>query len=165
MALIQCPECGKEISDKAQACLHCGKPMQKEKEYILDVSLPGSCKAANFFKGIAWFLWIGGVILAIVSSIVSEYGYRTSFKWSNFLTVILSYLLYGGGCYCMATVIDYIYGIYSAIITLRLKHEWTSNKPEYHMSSLSESHTSSNKPKSRMPLISESYMSSSLDRE
>ena len=47
MALIICPECGKEISDKAQACLHCGKPMQKEKEYILDVSLPGSCKAAN----------------------------------------------------------------------------------------------------------------------
>lgn len=24
MALIQCPECGKEISDKAVACPHCG---------------------------------------------------------------------------------------------------------------------------------------------
>ena len=28
MALIQCPECGKEISDKAAACIHCGCPMQ-----------------------------------------------------------------------------------------------------------------------------------------
>lgn len=24
MALIKCPECGKEISDKASACVHCG---------------------------------------------------------------------------------------------------------------------------------------------
>jgi len=26
MSLINCPECGKEISDKANACLHCGLP-------------------------------------------------------------------------------------------------------------------------------------------
>ena len=24
MALIQCPNCGKEISDKAQSCVYCG---------------------------------------------------------------------------------------------------------------------------------------------
>lgn len=28
MALINCPECGKEISDKAPACIHCGCPLQ-----------------------------------------------------------------------------------------------------------------------------------------
>ena len=27
MALIKCPECGKEISDKATCCIHCGCPM------------------------------------------------------------------------------------------------------------------------------------------
>ena len=27
MALIVCPECGKEISDKAPACIHCGYPL------------------------------------------------------------------------------------------------------------------------------------------
>ena len=27
MALIKCPECGKEISDKAASCIHCGCPM------------------------------------------------------------------------------------------------------------------------------------------
>ena len=27
MALIKCPECGKEISDRAQACIHCGCPL------------------------------------------------------------------------------------------------------------------------------------------
>ena len=27
MALINCPECGKEISDKAKNCIHCGYPL------------------------------------------------------------------------------------------------------------------------------------------
>ncbi|MBR4003151.1 MAG: ribosomal protein L7/L12 [Clostridia bacterium] len=27
MALIKCPECGKEISDKSPACIHCGFPL------------------------------------------------------------------------------------------------------------------------------------------
>ena len=29
MALIKCPECGKEISDKAEVCIRCGYPIQK----------------------------------------------------------------------------------------------------------------------------------------
>lgn len=29
MALIICPECGKEISDQAQMCIHCGYPLQE----------------------------------------------------------------------------------------------------------------------------------------
>ena len=27
MALVRCPECGREVSDKAAACIHCGCPM------------------------------------------------------------------------------------------------------------------------------------------
>ena len=30
MALIKCPECGKEISDKAPACIHCGYPLNNQ---------------------------------------------------------------------------------------------------------------------------------------
>lgn len=37
MALITCPECGKKISDKAEACIGCGYPISKnnknDKEY------------------------------------------------------------------------------------------------------------------------------------
>lgn len=29
MALIKCPECGKEISDKAGQCPHCGYPIEQ----------------------------------------------------------------------------------------------------------------------------------------
>lgn len=28
MALIRCPECGNEISDKAEKCIHCGCPIK-----------------------------------------------------------------------------------------------------------------------------------------
>lgn len=30
MALIKCSECGKEFSDKASACIHCGCPIENE---------------------------------------------------------------------------------------------------------------------------------------
>lgn len=32
MALIKCKECGKEFSDKANACIHCGCPIDDKKE-------------------------------------------------------------------------------------------------------------------------------------
>lgn len=32
MALINCPECGKEVSDKAKICIHCGYPLDAIKE-------------------------------------------------------------------------------------------------------------------------------------
>lgn len=30
MALMQCPECKKEISDKSETCIHCGFPIKKQ---------------------------------------------------------------------------------------------------------------------------------------
>ncbi|WP_083250441.1 zinc-ribbon domain-containing protein [Synergistes jonesii] len=38
MALIKCSECGKEISDKASACPHCGYPMGEIK--VTEVERP-----------------------------------------------------------------------------------------------------------------------------
>jgi hypothetical protein len=32
MALIQCPECGGNVSDKSEVCIHCGFPIQKSIE-------------------------------------------------------------------------------------------------------------------------------------
>ena len=33
MALIKCPECGRDISDKAKACIHCGYPIPRAQEH------------------------------------------------------------------------------------------------------------------------------------
>ena len=30
MAMIKCPECGNQVSDKAKACIHCGCPISIE---------------------------------------------------------------------------------------------------------------------------------------
>lgn len=32
MALIKCPECNKEISDKAKSCINCGYPLEEFQE-------------------------------------------------------------------------------------------------------------------------------------
>ncbi len=34
MALIKCPECGKEISDKSEICVHCGYPLKNVMEEV-----------------------------------------------------------------------------------------------------------------------------------
>lgn len=34
MALIKCPECGKEVSDKAKVCINCGFPLEEEKSEL-----------------------------------------------------------------------------------------------------------------------------------
>ena len=37
MALIKCPECGKEISNKASACIHCGYPLESAQPEVASV--------------------------------------------------------------------------------------------------------------------------------
>lgn len=36
MALIKCPECGKEISDKSEQCINCGFPLKKDTICIIN---------------------------------------------------------------------------------------------------------------------------------
>ena len=38
MALIKCPECGGNISDKAPACIHCGFPLDKIEKNNIDIT-------------------------------------------------------------------------------------------------------------------------------
>lgn len=50
MALITCPECGKEISDKAKACPNCGYQPEQSSEIMEDSKLTNSgdeCKPDN----------------------------------------------------------------------------------------------------------------------
>jgi BMFP domain-containing protein YqiC len=35
MALINCPDCKNQISDSADKCIHCGRPMRQSRESIL----------------------------------------------------------------------------------------------------------------------------------
>lgn len=37
MALIKCPECGTQVSDKAEKCVHCGYPINSNKQSMMPV--------------------------------------------------------------------------------------------------------------------------------
>ena len=35
MALIKCPDCGRDVSERATACIHCGAPLNTKSELIV----------------------------------------------------------------------------------------------------------------------------------
>ena len=58
MALISCTECGKQISDKASACPHCGAP----------VTAPNEAAAEPVKKGPKLWLWVPlGLVAAFLA--------------------------------------------------------------------------------------------------
>lgn len=72
MALIKCSECGKEISDKAKACIHCGCPIDNKnrKENISYVSKDNNKQRNCFQKALIDFKDVAGsTIIAIAISI------------------------------------------------------------------------------------------------
>lgn len=128
MALVNCPECSENVSEKANACPHCGYPMKPEKEPVQyelrkDVNMTNS-SGAGFLRFLAWIIWIGGLILAIASGISSEaYGYyssRTTFNWQNFFTVSGTYGIYGGLAWCVGWLFKDVHGIYNMLFALKL---------------------------------------------
>jgi len=60
MALIKCPECGKDVSDKAAACPFCGNPLSKK---ITTIEL--TSKRWKIVKLVGWVMFIGGGVLFI----------------------------------------------------------------------------------------------------
>ena len=52
MALIKCSECGKEISDKASACIHCGCPLDKVETVCENLEFPTLPDNLNIGKSV-----------------------------------------------------------------------------------------------------------------
>lgn len=52
MALITCPECGREVSDKAAACPYCGNPLKEnpETEMSTKVDAVSAAQKKNYLK-------------------------------------------------------------------------------------------------------------------
>lgn len=64
MALISCPECGKEISDAARSCPHCGYAI-KEASANQVRRTPLTAKTPSLSSGV--FLCIGGMVMGFGS--------------------------------------------------------------------------------------------------
>ena len=83
MAIIKCPECGKEISDKSAACVHCGYPIvpsvTEEKEPVTSIPMGGDQKqkvSKKFNPGnIVNLCTILGVVICFALMITNETGW------------------------------------------------------------------------------------------
>lgn len=72
MALIKCPECGKEVSDRANACIHCGYPMEpaiqenlpSHHRYLREEPKKG--KKRILYIGVATLLLIVAILIAVM---------------------------------------------------------------------------------------------------
>lgn len=101
MALIKCPECEKEISDKAGKCPYCGYPIEehlkreREKELykirLNSITMPDKPKKDNrpfIFIVIGVLAFIGGIsthdtimiFSGLITGIVSIYGREANYK-------------------------------------------------------------------------------------
>ncbi|MDR0726400.1 MAG: hypothetical protein LBF59_10405 [Prevotellaceae bacterium] len=63
MALINCSECGKNISDKAANCPHCGNPLNVKNEEYLCCPKCRSTKIHSQQKGYSGGKALAGVLL------------------------------------------------------------------------------------------------------
>ncbi|MFU2207235.1 zinc ribbon domain-containing protein [Solidesulfovibrio sp. C21] len=53
MALVKCPECGHEISDKAEACPHCGYEVVQESWAI----------RKSICANVSWYVFVGEILV------------------------------------------------------------------------------------------------------
>ena len=98
MALIRCPECGREISSRAKACPHCGFPMDdvvKPNEEPLTIEPLLERRKASIVASVFLFiflelLFLGAFIFCVVLSI-----YKPDYFKSFVVLFIVLMLIFG----------------------------------------------------------------------
>ena len=69
MALMNCGECGREVSDKAAACPQCGAPIASPEPVSVDPkSHVRVTRTGGKWEGIGFVLIAGGLIASIAGS-------------------------------------------------------------------------------------------------
>jgi len=77
MALINCPDCDKEVSDQAPTCPNCGRPLKKASNSHQNVKVEGKsegCFLQTLNVGcIIFFIIIGlFILIGIIATITSS---------------------------------------------------------------------------------------------
>ena len=73
MALVQCPECGKEISDQAISCPNCGYTMRKEENVANAVAVPVKRAPNKRLIVVACVVVLLAVVLVAFRSSLNQY--------------------------------------------------------------------------------------------
>lgn len=67
MALISCPECEKEISDKASSCPSCGVPISDDSKAPNTSSHTSVTRTGAKWEGIGFLLIVGGMVYGMAT--------------------------------------------------------------------------------------------------
>lgn len=78
MALIRCPECGREVSSLAPACPHCGYPLQGQGKPAADTR--NALQSPHLWSRVAMVLgawlvtpWIARLIVALAVCVLAYF--------------------------------------------------------------------------------------------
>ncbi len=118
MALIKCPECGREISDTCDSCIHCGyklsKPNFEAKEKInaekpVDVKINKTevlVNRDNYIKSVAPLVWgiILGVLAIISALMIFTQNSATFFEYSWLILTFTPFSLLSLLCFILFIV-------------------------------------------------------------
>lgn len=88
MALIRCPECGKEISDKAASCPNCGCPMRQERNVYLQEEYGEDEEESNSE------LWKDDIVYGVLSIMICIFSTIMAFRINDGIGLIFPFILY-----------------------------------------------------------------------
>lgn len=119
MAMIKCPECGGNVSDKADVCPHCG--YYHTERYLQDGTIPGVTLGGALFRIFAVTTWVGGFIIAIWlgNKLGPVFWDSGSFSFLTFLVSCVVFGIQGGVYYAMSELTEMIGSIHDRIGFIR----------------------------------------------
>ncbi len=125
MALVECVECGRQISDRAEFCPHCGRPTEnrmKPERYRLARGIVFRNRFAAFLKVVAIVVAIAGTIVSLLKGLGLDAGYYgTKFQFVPFIISLSGYAIYFFILWSMSTIVQMIQATHDMVIGLRLE--------------------------------------------
>ena len=91
MALVKCPECGKEISDRASSCIHCGCPLEHSTPVFAEET---TSKASFPISKTNRIVSVAITIAALIATVYSNFAQlRSGLTLSGGVLFYLSFLI------------------------------------------------------------------------
>jgi membrane protein YdbS with pleckstrin-like domain/endogenous inhibitor of DNA gyrase (YacG/DUF329 family) len=95
MALVQCPDCGRDVSTAASACPHCGRPMTAVAAPSAAAPPPAAAREETLWHGTPSALLVfgkvaGAALAIIVLLIVYYFGYQFLAPYSTIVWLVIA---------------------------------------------------------------------------
>ncbi|MGA7437651.1 MAG: hypothetical protein WBW32_05930, partial [Luteibacter sp.] len=87
MALVECPDCGREISDSAASCIGCGRPMHSMADGAVVVE-----QTAKKYKGWMAASFLGAIGFIVLAIVVAMLGHKPVVPVALAAACVASYL-------------------------------------------------------------------------